>query len=195
MWVVGRMSQERVACRRSRAFGPRRRAGEDYHGEPDRSGTAWELLRAVHGSDGGGCGLFRRWDRLGRVGEVAHGRRRVDHGAVPGYGEPWIDRRDLPDRGDRLDSSPRGSDRFEPGASYFTKKITDPATQKPVDVVLPLIQYSCPPGGLVLDPFMGSGTTLVAARQLGRRAIGIESEEKYCELAVERLRQQHQHAA
>lgn len=62
-------------------------------------------------------------------------------------------------------------------------------TQKPIDIVSPLISYSIPPGGLVLDPFMGSGTTLVAAKQLGRKAIGIETEEKYCEIAAKRLAQ------
>ena len=61
-------------------------------------------------------------------------------------------------------------------------------TQKPLDVIKWAMQLS-PKYNTILDPFMGSGTTLVAAKELGRKAIGIEIEEKYCEIAVDRLRQ------
>ncbi|MDX3645836.1 site-specific DNA-methyltransferase [Streptomyces sp. MB09-02B] len=60
-------------------------------------------------------------------------------------------------------------------------------TEKPLGILDPLIRYACPPGGLVVDPFAGSGSTLDAARQSGRRAIGIEAREDYCEAAVRRL--------
>jgi site-specific DNA-methyltransferase (adenine-specific) len=65
----------------------------------------------------------------------------------------------------------------------------DHPTQKPLQILAPLISYSCPVGGTVLDPSMGAGSTLVAARDLGRMAIGIEKERPYCALAVKRLGQ------
>ena len=60
-------------------------------------------------------------------------------------------------------------------------------TEKPVNLLRELIG-KCPPG-VVLDPFMGSGTTLQAAKDLGRRAIGIELSEQYCQVAVNKLAQ------
>jgi site-specific DNA-methyltransferase (adenine-specific) len=62
-------------------------------------------------------------------------------------------------------------------------------TQKPVAILAPLIEYSCPPGGIVLDPFAGSGSTLDACRATGRRCVGIEADEKQLEATVLRLAQ------
>lgn len=62
-------------------------------------------------------------------------------------------------------------------------------TQKPLGILEPLIQYSVAPGCVVLDPFAGSGSTLLAARRCGRRAIGVEIDPDYCEAAVQRLSQ------
>ncbi len=66
----------------------------------------------------------------------------------------------------------------------------DHPTQKPIGLIQGHVLAMVPPSGLVLDPFMGSGTTLRAAKDLGRRAIGIEIEERYCEIAVNRLKQE-----
>ena len=77
--------------------------------------------------------------------------------------------------------------RHLPGVATGNRRRVHP-TQKPVTLMKRLINDFFPTG-VIADPFMGSGTTLRAAKDLGRKAIGIEIDERYCEAAVERLAQ------
>jgi len=69
------------------------------------------------------------------------------------------------------------------------KEVREHPTQKPVPVMNWAITHATDPK-VILDPFMGSGTTLRAAKDLNRKAIGIEIEEKYCEIAAKRMSQE-----
>ncbi len=85
------------------------------------------------------------------------------------------------------------------GATYINSRVTarfakdvftgHPA-QKPAALVRQLLLDLAPRADTILDPFMGSGTTLRAAKDLGRKAIGIEIEERYCEIAAKRMAQE-----
>jgi len=70
-----------------------------------------------------------------------------------------------------------GGDRFHP-------------TQKPIDLMAYLINKYSQESDIILDPFLGSGTTAVACKQLGRNFIGIEIDSEYCKIAEDRLRQE-----
>ena len=77
----------------------------------------------------------------------------------------------------RRDVSLQGQERVHP-------------TQKPVGIMAWCVELTTKAGDTVLDPFMGSGSTLRAAKDLRRKAIGIEIEEKYCEIAARRMCQE-----
>ena len=70
------------------------------------------------------------------------------------------------------------------------KEIRQHPTQKPLPLMLWIIQNFTEPSDIIFDPFLGSGTTAVAAKQLGRNFIGVEINPEYCKIAEERLKQE-----
>ncbi len=82
-----------------------------------------------------------------------------------------------------------GRDWFVSSETAATANRPDHPCPRPIDLMLYLVALFVPPGRVVLDPFNGSGTTLLAAKQLGRRAIGIEVDERHCETTARRLSQ------
>jgi DNA modification methylase len=71
-------------------------------------------------------------------------------------------------------------------ASEAKQRLRHP-TQKPIAVMEKLIKVYSDPGDTILDSYCGSGSTLIAARNLGRKAIGIEIEPAYCDVTIQRL--------
>lgn len=75
-----------------------------------------------------------------------------------------------------------------PGLAFQSRQRLHP-NEKPAGIMRRLVEGASREGQVVLDPFMGSGTTLRAAKDAGRRAIGVEIDERYCEIAAKRLAQ------
>jgi site-specific DNA-methyltransferase (adenine-specific) len=114
--------------------------------------------------------------------------------------QPWGPQHEMitfgtyqPSKGDRAFGKGRLAARVRKGSVIRVERMNSMAinhpTEKPVLLLRQLIESSSIIGDLVLDPFMGVGSTLVAARIEERKAIGIEVEERYCEIAANRLRQ------
>ena len=102
----------------------------------------------------------------------------------PGLGSPWRWQHEL--------VFVRGAWSNKPGVPSVLRHVPiydpDHVHEKPLGLMRRLMAGA--PDGTILDPFMGSGSTLVAAKDLGRRAIGIEIEERYCEIAARRCSQE-----
>lgn len=105
---------------------------------------------------------------------------------------------DLNNYGDRCEYILFGSKRYKPklNGSRDGNLIAIPRvhnhnllhpTEKPVLLMSYIVMKSTDPAEVTLDPFIGSGSTLVAAQKLGRPAVGIEIEERYCEIAAKRI--------
>lgn len=90
----------------------------------------------------------------------------------------------------RADEKLRWNGGGKHGVWKESKVNTEHPTGKPINLIRQFVEDFTDPGDTILDPFMGSGTTLRAAKDLGRRAIGIEIEERYCEIAAKRLSQE-----
>jgi len=91
----------------------------------------------------------------------------------------------LPERNNMRVNAPRENEE----AKHATKMGNIHATVKPLKLMSYLITLGSRVGDTVIDPFSGSGTTLLASQLLNRKCIGIEIEEKYCEIAANRCRQ------
>jgi site-specific DNA-methyltransferase (adenine-specific) len=123
--------------------------------------------------------MFERWANLGSVV--------WDKGRV-GMGSPWRHQHELI-------IAACDSNAYKPeGAQADVIRVTPTASadrehpvEKPRELLAALIRATCPRGGVVLDPFAGSGTTLEAAAMEGREAIGIEMSDEYCAIIRRRM--------
>lgn len=116
------------------------------------------------------------WDRGGSMA-LNCGRYAPSHEYILGFGKPefWDDSL----------NTKMSVWRLAPGLEK--DRDNDHPCPYPPKLVEPLIQSSCPEGGTVLDPFMGSGSTGIACHRLGRKFIGVEKEPKFFDMACERI--------
>ena len=120
------------------------------------------------------------WDK-GPIGMGWHYRRSYEFILVS---EPIGGTCNWYDETDQVENIIRGINKIIPSKNSHP-------TPKPKRLMAKFIQYHTKPDDIVFDPFMGSGTTCVAAKEMGRRFIGIDIEPKYVEIAKRRLEQEY----
>jgi DNA modification methylase len=136
---------------------------------------------------------FDQIQRVGRILLVFGGNYFADYLPVGTHWVVWDKKQTMPTFGDCelvWTNSPRKSVKWiqrEWNGLLGKEESRQHATQKPVKIMAWLVEHYAPIDALVLDPFMGSGTTGVACVQLGRKFIGIGIERKYFDIAVKRI--------
>ncbi|MFI5992421.1 DNA methyltransferase [Streptomyces sp. NPDC051362] len=173
----------------------------------------WHLSQDIVGHDDEGQPVHGDvnvvWEKHNGTGFATDRFKRVHEHVLHWYRGPWGNvHQDVPrtvytgpdkhararsDRGEHLGKI--GAQRYEDDGTRLmrsvikVKSVRDGIhkTEKPLPLLLPLIKYGCPPGGLIVDPFGGSCSTLLAARETGMRAIAIEGHEPHAEAAAHRL--------
>ena len=140
----------------------------------DHPGLVFGSFDAVRPADVRHTLVWRKWDNAGVLGSTTGWRRDLEPIFLVGQWPPRP----------ALFSSLITCSGTSGGSSSPAGRYRHPHA-KPLDVMESLIR-ACPPG-VIADPFAGSGSTLVAARNLGRCAIGVELDERHCETAARRL--------
>jgi DNA methylase len=213
-WVDGWPALAATASTSMWAFGSMRMFGEHW---AEFTAAGWRMSQDVIGRDADGDAVFGDthvvWEKPEGTSLAADRFRRVHEHALHWYRGPWgAVRHETPrvahhgaDNGRRSKGGSKGAHlgvartrQYADEGTRLMRSVIRVAnmrqraiapTEKPLGILEPLIRYSCPTGGLVLDLFAGSGSTLEAARGCGRRAIGVEADEAQIEKAARRLSQ------
>jgi len=180
LWCFGTL---RMFMGRAAEFAPWKLSHDTIWRKHNASGPNADRFRRIHEQVGH---FYRgRWSDLYRCPQrVTTGV--VERGRIVKQGPKEISQRGVYRTGAWTDDGTRLMTSVIDAPSMHRRGAVHPC-EKPVSLLAVLIGYACPPGGLVLDPFAGSGATAVAAGLSGRRAVLIEADERYCEAIAHRL--------